>query len=396
MVPLADELIEAGHEVAFATEKEFSAHVVEAAGFRSFPAGISRDAATEETKKLPEVAELGDRIGWYYFLVASFTRVAAPAKLVDLVEIIRQWQADLVVHDAIDFGAPIACAHTGIPWASHSYGELLPEHFWALSASVMAPTWRAWGLEPGPLAGMFRYLYLDICPPTLQAALPPHWPVARVPDVLVTHLMRPMPFDPPNGGSLPEWFASLPDRPNVYLTMGTVVNTIPGLFEGVLEGLGGGPFNVIVTVGPDRDPTELEPLPPNVHAERWLRQSALLPHCDAVVCHGGWGTILAALAHGLPLLIVPPLTDHFYNSLRCASVGAALRLPGAHLDSPAVYRAVCDLLEQPRFRSSARHLSAEIEQMPPPAQVVPVLEKLARDRRPIFGQAPGSHNPYTR
>jgi MGT family glycosyltransferase len=230
---------------------------------------------------------------------------------------------------------------------------------------------------------MFRYLYLDICPPMLEAGIPQRWSVANVP---VAHPLCPTAFDTSSNNRLPQWFASLPTRPNVYVTMGTIANHTPGLFEVVLEGLGEGPFNVIVTVGRDRDPAQLTPRPSNVYVERWLPQSAVLSRCHAVVCHGGWGTTLGALAHGLPLLIVPPYPNHYYNSVRCTSVGAGLSLPRAHLSPSTVYSAVCDLLRMPHFRINATRIRREIEQMPLPAQVVPVLERLAHDRRPIFGR----------
>jgi UDP:flavonoid glycosyltransferase YjiC (YdhE family) len=43
----------------------------------------------------------------------------------------------------------------------------------------------------------------------------------------------------------------------------------------------------------------------NVHVEHYVPQSLLLPHCSAVICHGGAGTTLSSLALGLPLLILP-------------------------------------------------------------------------------------------
>ena len=57
----------------------------------------------------------------------------------------------------------------------------------------------------------------------------------------------------------------------------------------------------IVTVSELNDPEALGELPATVHAERWLPLAPLLSRCDAVLCHAGTGTTLAALTAGLPL-----------------------------------------------------------------------------------------------
>ena len=63
-----------------------------------------------------------------------------------------------------------------------------------------------------------------------------------------THLVQP-PEDPVDGEELPDWFETLPDRPTVYVTFGTVFNTTPGIFELAFEAVQELDANVIVTVG---------------------------------------------------------------------------------------------------------------------------------------------------
>ena len=70
----------------------------------------------------------------------------------------------------------------------------------------------------------------------------------------------------------------------------------------------------------------LGPQPSNVHVHQYIPQELLLPHCAAVVTHGGAGSTLGALAFGLPLLVVPQGADHFYNADRVVAAGAAVQL----------------------------------------------------------------------
>ncbi len=366
MVPLAQALTGAGHEVAFATAPRFCRGVVEPAGFRAFAAGLSPVEAQErlESRDADEGWQMGVRL---------FAAVAGPAKLPELTQVIEEWDPAVVVHDSVDFAGPVAAARCGRPWASHSFGALQPPRFWELADSLSPAPSAAPDPVPWARGPMFAHLYLDICPPSLQA---PH--IAEIP---VVQRMRPVSFDTPRRERLADWVSTLPPAPTVYVTLGTVFNNTPGVFESILEGLGGEPYNVIVTVGPDRDPSELGPQPGNVHVERYLPNSLLLPHCDVVVAHGGSGTTFAALAHGLPLLIVSQGANQEWNGGRCAELGVGTTLSGPQLTPAAARSSVAALLDEPRYRAAAHRVQAEIADMPGPDHAVAALEQLALKRR---------------
>ena len=97
----------------------------------------------------------------------------------------------------------------------------------------------------------------------------------------------------------------------------------------LLEALADVDCNVIATVGPSRDPAELAPFPDNAHVERYISQSLVLPLASVAVVHGGSGSTLAALAHGLPLLVVPQAADQFENAQQCVAIGDIIREDGA-------------------------------------------------------------------
>jgi UDP:flavonoid glycosyltransferase YjiC (YdhE family) len=374
MVPLAQALVAAGHEVAFATAERFCRRVVEPAGFTAFAAGLSPIVAHERTLELLEEpdADAGEADVWR-FGARMFAGVGAPAKVEDLVGAASEWGADLVVHDMTDFAAPVAAAHRGIPWVGHSFGALQPGEFWDLAGELVAPTWTVWGVEPGPRGGMFHHLYLDVCPPSFQAD--------EITEVTVARPLRPVAFDNPEQAPLPPWVVELPAGPTVYVTLGTVVNHSPDVLERVVEGLADAPWNVIVTVGPDRDPGELGRLPANVHVERYLPQSLVLERCQLVVCHAGSGTTLAALALGLPLLLLPQDANQFWNADRAEALGAGQTIRPDDLTPAAVRQAVARLLEEPGWRERAGAVASEIAVMPGPAEVVTTLVALVTSAR---------------
>lgn len=380
LVPLARALERAGHEVAFATAGRFCRGVVEPAGFLAFPAGLSPLEVLERLERAGAAPAWRRRAGsgagvgetameeQWRLGASMFAGVAAPPKARDLAAAIGSFGPDLVVHDLLDFGAPVASAAASLPSASHGSGPLPPDELFELAAELVAPLWEEVGSEPGRWAGSMRSAYLDTCPPSLQrpqqAALPPAKP------------LRPVPFDDLAGTGLPAWAGELGRGPVVYATLGTVFNRTPRLLEVLLEGLAETGAEVVATAGPDRDPEELGRQPKGVRVERYVPQSLILPLCDAVVCHGGSGTVLAALALGLPLVLLPRGANQRWNAYRCAELGAGVVLRPEEVCAGAVAAATRAVLGDPAYGRAARRIAEEVAAMPPPEALVDELEEL--------------------
>jgi UDP:flavonoid glycosyltransferase YjiC (YdhE family) len=374
-LPLARAVEAAGHEAAFALPPSFHPRA-EKAGFRAFPAGLDRQGtAREVARRFPNWADVPAEQRMRFALTNISAQVAAPAMAPELVEAIRTWGAELVVHGPAVFAAPLAAAATGIPSVNHSWGPLFSLAELGAAADAVAPLWREWSLEPPPWAGMFRYLYLDVCPPSLQTP--------EIAAVEVAHPLRPVPADAVGDEAAPRWLSDQPPAPLVYVTMGTFYNRLTELFSTILEGLADLPVNVVVTVGYDQDPAALGPQPPHVHVVGYVPVSLLLPHCSVVVTHGGSATVLAALGRGLPLLLVPQGYDQISNADRCVATGAGRSLRPEQLTAEAVRRDVTALLERPEFRDAAGRMQRELAAMPAPDEVVPVLEQLQREGQPL-------------
>ena len=360
LVPVARAAAAAGHTVAFAGRPGIVA-VAEAVGFTTFPTG--EDVSADRVPLRPVDVERDDRV-----LRDAFAGRIARERADDLLAIAGRWRPDLVVCDEIDFGAMVAAERLQLPYAtmlvvaagSFVRRELIAEPLEALRA--------AHGLPPDPdLAMLRRYLVLSPFPPGFRD---PRFPLPET-----AHGVR-------LAGATPA--ASGDRRPIVYFTLGTVVNIESGdLFSRVLAGLHELPVSVIATVGPQIDPAELGPLREGIRVERYLDQWAVLPRCSAVVCHGGSGTVLGALAHGLPLVVIPLGADQPLNASRCEEVGAGRALDAVGATPALVSEVVSAVLNDPSYRLAAERLRDELAALPGPAHAVTLLERLARERGPV-------------
>jgi len=120
----------------------------------------------------------------------------------------------------------------------------------------------------------------------------------------------------------------------------------------------------------------LGPAPDGVIIRRYIPQHELLPWCDAVVAHGGSGTVLGALAHGVPLLVMPQGADQWSNADMIVAAGAGKRLLRDEFSAEAVRASVTALLSEPRFRQAASTIKQEIAAMPSATSAIAGLEAL--------------------
>lgn len=370
LVPLAEEAARQGHQVVFATADSFRDRVG-SAGFELLAAGIDRDEL--ELRYAPYLKQLlamepGERRP--YAFAWRFGAIDAPAKVDELLVAATRWRPDLIVHESADLAGPLVAEALGVHSVHQGFGRRVPAVCFEQAAHEMDPVWAALGLVHAPLCGAFRGDYIDVCPPSLRpATVDDGVPVLemRLPSVVGTN-------------APPSWGGRFPTGRTVYVTLGTMFNDL-SVFRVLLDGLAGVDCNVVATVGSDKDPTVLEPVPANAIVERFIPQDKVLPHVEATVSHGGSGSTLAALAHGLPMLMLPQAADQFENALACEEIGAALVLMPGELSPDSIHAAMTTLLDDPTYAESASRVATEIPRMQSPAAVLAILANQFDTRR---------------
>jgi UDP:flavonoid glycosyltransferase YjiC (YdhE family) len=85
--------------------------------------------------------------------------------------------------------------------------------------------------------------------------------------------------------------------------------------------------------------------------------------------------MLGALAHGVPVLVLPHGADQFRNARALQQAHAGLACDPD--DMTAVRASLDALLNDPTYSEGARRIAAEVAAMPTPGEVVSVLETLA-------------------
>ncbi len=367
MVPLAQACLAAGHDVRWVAN-EPAGPLVEAAGIPFTAAGLDTQGVREATtRNRLHVQTLPPQDRAAFSFPHMFGAWSTPAMIAQLLPLASEWRPNLLVHEAAELASPLVGAVLGVPSVTHSFGGPVPPSFLSEAGSRLEHLWSEHGMVVPPYAGCFGSGYLDICPASVLPFDPAHIPSRQ--------LLRPVSWTGRRPTELP-MYLQRDERPLVYLTLGTV-NNDNLVLRTAIEALRVLPLRVLATVGPDGDPYALGAQPPHVTIERWVPQSQVFEHCDAVASHAGSGTFLGALAAGLPQLCMPQAADQFRNTAAGIRRGAALGLSPDVATGETIASAVMRLLEETSLRAAAKEVAAEIADMPSPADVVHVLSELA-------------------
>ena len=360
-----------GHEVTFAGQ----ASVVDRLGNLGF-ATVAVGPETVGPTRLPLVAV--DREHELRVIKNHFAGTFADQRAHELGVVIERHRPDVVVGDEGDFGAMIAAELHPVPRLSvsviaaglltgpHVVGEPLRRlrHSHGLPMITTAAMLDGDGVIV-PVPPSFRNPDADL-PSTACLVRPPILDSVAILDSVGTS-------PPQNGRSR---------RRLVYVTLGTIFNVESGdLFARFIAAAGNLDADVVISVGPYIDPAELGPVPRHIRIESYVDHAELLPRCDAVVCHGGSGTTISALALGVPLVLVPMGADQPDNADRCAALGVGLQLDALTATPSELAAAIGAVLADTRYRERAGELATECRSLPPTGHAVDLIEEVATDRR---------------
>ncbi len=389
LAPFGHACLRAGHEVLVAAQQQHRGNV-ERAGLPFAP--VADPPREDWMPLLEQFAQLGVEAANEVMIREYFARLDTRAALPALREIVETWRPDLIVRESWEFASTLVAELYGIPVVRVGLGLAAVEELSVRHAAPAVDEVRAAaGLPADPAGDRLRDTpYFTMVPAPLDDA-------ADTTPRRTLRFAHGGPAEAAAGAAaglpLGDWWPGN-DDPLVYLTFGSVtagahMPYFPALYRAAIDALAPLRARILVTIGDSRDYGELGPLPPNVHVERWVPQDAVAAHAAAIVCHGGYGSTLGALRHGLPLVVLPLFSiDQWANAAAVDRVGAGialdaerdtrrvLGLPGAdtlQALGPAVQR----LLADASYRRASQRIAAAADAAPPVERAVGALVAIA-------------------
>jgi UDP:flavonoid glycosyltransferase YjiC (YdhE family) len=172
------------------------------------------------------------------------------------------------------------------------------------------------------------------------------------------------------------WERLRPGTRRVLVTAGTLANdVVTGFYTRAMTALATLAPGVsgVITGSPDALPAP----PPGVLVLPQVPVLDLMPHLDAVVCHGGMNTVCEALAHGVPLVVAPIRHDQPVTAAQVAAAGAGIRVRFGRAGAGQLAQAIRAVLGDPRYRAAATRIGESFTKAGGGNAAAACLERLA-------------------
>ncbi len=132
------------------------------------------------------------------------------------------------------------------------------------------------------------------------------------------------------------------NKPPVVFTFGTGMQHARKIFDAATTAcVESGRTGILLSRDAEQIPARL---PDSVRHFSYVPLHQLLPHCSAIVHHGGMGTTARALAAGTPQLIVPHAWDQLDNARRVIRLKVGSMLKRRHCTAHQISQALANLL----------------------------------------------------
>lgn len=348
LLPIARAARAAGHEVAVAGSGNLVPRIEEA-GFRAYATTptVHHDGGRAARDSTP--LEVVDARASEVEFATNFASRGARRMASAMPEVVADFRPDVVLRDETDLGTTVAAELLDLPVVTHlvlASGLLVrPE----LVAPELDAVRAEHGLAPDPTLGR-------LTSGTTLSDAPPSFRSPEAPLVVQALHYR---------STAPARARRDSDRRSVYATLGTIFNKTSGdLLERLVAGLAELDADVVLTVGREIDPADVGPVPQHVRVERFVPQDEVLGRADLVVSHGGSGSLVAALAHGLPSVLLPLGADQPHNARRAEELGLALTLDAATATPAEIARHARSALRDTTMAQRCRSVAAELDALP--------------------------------
>jgi UDP:flavonoid glycosyltransferase YjiC (YdhE family) len=188
------------------------------------------------------------------------------------------------------------------------------------------------------------------------------------------HYVGPLGIWEPRGD--PPAYLEEPGDPWALVTISSQLGDDLPLAAAALEALADRPLRVVLTLGPERNPTEIPSIPRNARVERTVSHAAVLEHAAIMVSHAGHGSVMKALWHGRPMALVPWGRDQPGVAARAKALGVAELVSREQASAATISAAVDKVLDDQGMREAAQRHAERLRATDPPLAAAKLIETL--------------------
>ena len=167
-------------------------------------------------------------------------------------------------------------------------------------------------------------------------------------------------------------------KPVIYISIGTILKGGENFFRAGLEAFEKENVTVVLSVG-NFDISRLKHIPENFVIRNRVPQIAVLKQSSLFITHGGMNSVSEALVHGVPMLVIPFVSDQPVNARQVEKLGLGKVLDYMTITANALRDAAFAVMEDRQIRENLQVIQEVISRAPGNAGAVKIIEAQKMD-----------------
>ena len=175
-----------------------------------------------------------------------------------------------------------------------------------------------------------------------------------------------------------ETFPPLP-QPVIYISIGTILKGAKEFFRACIEAFQDKPVTVVLSVGNRFDIAKLGAIPDNFIVRNHVPQIAVLKQASLFITHGGMNSVSEAQIYGVPMLVIPFVSDQPVNAEQVARLGLGKVLDYKSIAPDALKDAAFSVLLDEMILANTQAMKEIVANAPGNPGAVKIIEQYERD-----------------
>ena len=156
-----------------------------------------------------------------------------------------------------------------------------------------------------------------------------------------------------------EDFPILP-KPVICISLGTILKGAEKFFHACVDAFQNENVTVVMSVGRRFDISKLGKLPENFIVQNQIPQVSVLKQASLFITHGGMNSVSEAMVYGVPMVMIPFVSDQPVNARQVENQGLGRVLDYKSVTAEILKEAAFAVMEDPQIRENLRKIQEEI------------------------------------
>lgn len=151
------------------------------------------------------------------------------------------------------------------------------------------------------------------------------------------------------------------ERPLIYISLGTIVNKAKSFYKKCIKAFQHENVIVVMSIGNSVKANSLGTIPNNFHIYSFVPQLEVLKKADVFITHGGLNSVTEALYYGVPMIVIPFMTDQPVNAKQIEDLHLGIKLEYKHITSELLRDTTLSILDNTPMLKSVSDIQKKMK-----------------------------------